>query len=148
MRWLWVVPALLLFLPAPARSQASDSDPITYVSKADYFSIDFPSEPTVKDITYPDEYRITLPARVYSSTQGKNTYRVTVVDYHDAGKLHAARNAACVHEAGADKPGLTAQQRKDLTGDACQDESVKDVRGAMMFATWNIIQKAEKVTHL
>ena len=148
MRWAWLVPAALLFaFPASLFAQGSD-DPQTYVSKADYFSIDFPGQPKVEEIQYPDEYRITLPARVYTAVQGKNTYRVTVVDYNGAAKIHQARNAKCVHDAGADKPGLTAQQRRDLTGDACQDESVKDIRGAMMYAVWNIINKADKVTHL
>jgi len=148
MRLSLLVPAaLLLLLPVSSFAQGSE-DPQTYVSKADYFSIDFPGQPKVEDIQYPDEYRITLPARVYTAVQGKNTYRVTVVDYNKAPDLHKARNAACVHEAGADKPGLTPQQRKDLTGDACQDETVKDIRGAMMYAVWNIVNKADKVTHL
>lgn len=149
MRMTLLVPAalLLLVLPRPVLAQGSE-DPQTYVSKADYFSIDFPGQPKVEDVQYPDEYRITLPARVYTAVQGKNTYRVTVVDYTKAPALHAARNKACVHDAGADKPGLTQQQRKDLTGDACQDETVKDIRGAMMYAAWNIINKADKVTHL
>ena len=149
MRLIPLIPAALLLLsPGPAFAQGQDQDPISYVSKADYFSIDFPNEPAVREITYPDEYRINLPGRVYTSNVGKSRYTVTVVDYRDAPKIHAARNVTCVHDAGADRPGLTAQQRKDLTGDACQDESVKDVRGAMMFATWNIVQKAAKVTHL
>ena len=37
---------------------------------------------------------------------------------------HAARNAKCAEDAGANKPGLTAQQRHDAVGDACQDEGV------------------------
>ena len=89
-----------------------------------------------------------LPARVYTAEQGRNHYTVTVVDYREAPKIHAARNVQCIHEAGADKPGLTQQQRRDLIGDSCQDETVKDIRGAMMWATWNIVEKAAKVTHL
>jgi hypothetical protein len=128
---------------------ASAQEPIDYVSKLDYFSINFPSEPRLQDTTYPDEYRLApLPARVYSADQGRNHYTVTVVDYRNVPKMHAARNVECVHDAGADKPGLTPQQRRDLVGDACQDETVKDIRGAMMWATWNIVQKAAKITHL
>jgi len=140
--------ALSLLAPARASAQVLDQDPISYVSKADYFSIDFPAEPKVTDITYPDEYRITLPGRVYTSTVGKSRYTVTVIDYRDAQKIHAVRNAKCMEDAGANKPGLTAQQRHDAVGDACQDEGVKDIRGAMMYAAWNIIQKSTKVTHL
>jgi len=134
----------LLLTPLAATAQEITD----YVSRQDYFSINMPGQPKIEDITFDDEYRITLPARVYTATQGRNHYKVTVVDYRDVAKMHAARNAQCVNEAGADKPGLTPQQRRDLVGDACQDETVKDVRGAMMWATWNIVEKAAKVTHL
>jgi len=144
MRLIHFAPALLLATSASALAQ----DPIDYVSKVDYFSINMPSQPKIEDIKFDDEYRITLPARVYTATQGRNMYKVTVVDYRDAPKIHAARNAKCIHDAGADKPGLTPQQRRDLVGDACQDETVKDIRGAMMWATWQIVQRASKVTHL
>jgi len=134
----------LLLTPLAATAQEITD----YVSRQDYFSINMPGQPKIEDITFDDEYRITLPARVYTATQGRNVYKVTVVDYRDAAKLHAARNAKCVEDAGANKPGLTPQQRRDLVGDACQDETVKDIRGAMMWATWLFVQKAAKVTHL
>ena len=144
MRVTLLVPVLLVLACV-----ASAQEPIDYVSKLDYFSINFPSEPRLQDTTYPDEYRLApLPARVYTADQGRNHYTVTVVDYRNVPKMHAARNVECVHDAGADKPGLTPQQRRDLVGDACQDETVKDIRGAMMWATWNIVQKAAKITHL
>jgi hypothetical protein len=145
MRLNRLVPAaLILALSGPAFAQ----EPIDYVSKADYFSINFPGEPKVQDITYEDEYRITLPGRTYTADAGRNHYKVTVIDYRNALKLHAERVAACMKAAGADRPGLTPAQRRDLVGDSCQDEGVKDIRGAMMFATWNFVQKAAKVTHL
>src|SRR5882672_2056943 len=145
MRFIRVVPALLLLTSGPAFAQESIID---YVSKQDYFSINFPGQPKVEDTTFADEYRITLPARVYTATQGRNRYKVTVVDYRGVAQIHAARVKQCVHDAGADNPGLTQQQRRDLIGDTCQDETPKDVRGAMMWATWNLVEKASKVTHL
>ena len=146
MRLTTMVPAALLLSTAvPSFAQESITD---YVSKLDYFSINMPSEPKIAEIKWADEYRIMLPARVYTADQGRNHYTVTVVDYRDAPKIHAARNVQCIHDAGADKPGLTQQQRRDLIGDSCQDETVKDIRGAMMWATWNIVEKAAKVTHL
>ena len=145
MKALHLVPAALLLLTsAPLAAQ----EPFDYVSKQDYFSINMPAQPKVEQTTYPDEYRLTLPARVYTADQGRNHYKVTVVDYREVPKMHAARNARCIKEAGADKPGLTPQRRRDLVGDTCQDETVKDVRGAMMWATWNLVEKAAKVTHL
>lgn len=146
MRLTPIVPALLLLMPIPALAQESITD---YVSKLDYFSINFPGQPKIEETTYPDEYRLEpLPARVYSADQGRNHYKVTAVDYRNVPKMHAARNAKCIHDAGADKPGLTPQARRDLIGDTCQDETVKDIRGAMMWATWNIIERAAKVTYL
>lgn len=143
MRLTLVIPVFVLLA-----SGAGAQDITDYVSKQDYFSINMPGQPTVESIPFDDEYRITLPARVYTATQGRNVYKVTVVDYRDAPKLHAERNVKCIHDAGADKPGLTPQQRRDLVGDSCQDDTVKDIRGAMMWATWLLVQKAAKVTHL
>ena len=145
MRVVALLPALLLATVGPAFAQ----EPIDYVSKLDYFSINFPGQPKIEETTYPDEYRLApLPARVYTADQGRNHYKVTVVDYRGVPKMHAARNAQCIHDAGADNPQLTPQQRRDLVGDTCQDETVKDIRGAMMWATWNIIERAAKVTYL
>jgi hypothetical protein len=145
MRLISLVPAgLIVLATAPALAQ----QPIDYTSKTDFFSINMPAEPKVQDIMWDDEYRIKLPARVYTADGGRNHYKVTVADYRGAAKIHADRNAKCVTDAGADRPGLTPQQRRDLIGDTCQDETVKDVRGAMMWATWNIVQKAAKVTYL
>src|SRR3982750_4679688 len=101
MRFTRLFPLLLLVMPAPALAQETISD---YISKLDYFSINMPSEPKIEEIKFDDEYRITLPARVYTATQGRNVYKVTVVDYRGAMKIHAERNAKCIHDAGADKP--------------------------------------------
>ena len=75
---------------------AAAQEPFDYVSKLDYFSINMPAPPKVEETTYPDEYRLApLPARVYTADQGRNHYKVTVVDYRDVAKMHAARNAQC-----------------------------------------------------
>jgi hypothetical protein len=152
MRLIRLVPALLTLLtPAAAFAQtgfAPGQEAVAYTSKTDYFQVAFPTEPRVQEITYPTEYRITLPGRVYTSDVGRNHYSVTVIDYRDALKMHQARNARCIADAGADRPGLTAQQRRDLVGDQCQDDGPEEVRGAIMYATWNVVEKAAKVTHL
>ena len=143
--------ALVLLCPGYVVAQsgfAQGQEAITYTSKTDYFQIDFPTEPKVQEITYSTEYRITLPGRVYTSEVGRNRYTVTVIDYRNAVNIHLARNAKCISEAGADRPGLTAQQRRDLIGDLCQDDGPEEMHGAIMYATWNFIQKAAKVTHL
>ncbi len=156
MRLIRLIPlvpaALILFSPGYAIAQttsifAQGQEAITYTSKTDYFQIGFPTEPKVQEITYPTEYRITLPGRVYTSEVGRSRYTVTAIDYRDAIRIHLARNAKCIADAGADRPGLSAQQRRDLVGDMCQDDGPEEMRGAIMYATWNFVQKAAKVTH-
>lgn len=105
-----------------------------YLSRQDYFSVSFPGEPSVQAITYPTEYRITLPGRVYSYEDGPYRYTVTVVDYADAVDLHLARMASC-QAAGGD-------------GDICQDDGPEEMRGAIVYASWNLMNRdGVKVDH-
>lgn len=105
-----------------------------YSSRQDYFSVSFPGEPSVREITYPTEYRITLPGRVYSYEDSPYRYSVTVVDYSDAVELHLARVASC-QAAGGD-------------GDLCQDDGPEEMRGAIVYASWNIMSRdGVKVDH-
>jgi len=105
-----------------------------FVSKQDFFSISFPGQPTVQAITYPTEYRITLPGRVYAYGSGAARYSVTVVDYSDAITLHGERNAKCKADGG--------------DGDQCQDDGPEDVRGALVYASWNFMKRdGVKLTH-
>jgi hypothetical protein len=87
----------------------------------------------VKDITYRTEYNTNLPAHVYSYENGPTRYSVTVVDYTNLDKIETDRVKAC-QAAGGD-------------GDTCNDHSSTDKRGAIIYATWNFIQKGGKVTH-
>ena len=62
-----------------------------YTSPVDGFRIFAPGEFEVREIDYPSEYGAVFPARVYSYDEGPNHYSVTVVDYTDAKRIHAAR---------------------------------------------------------
>lgn len=75
-----VAAALVLFASGPSFAQGW----IEYVSRADFFSVNFPGEPQVQNITYPSEYDAIFPARVYTYADGPNRYSVTVVDYTGA----------------------------------------------------------------
>ena len=127
MRLIPLVPAaFVLFISGPSFAQ----EWIEYVSRADFFSVNFPGEPKVRDITYATEYGITLPGRVYSAENGPDRYSVTVVDYTNAEKIHTARV-------------------KDCRGypDTCNNPWRAELRGAMDYATWNFLQRDAKVTH-
>ena len=139
MRLIALLPASLLLISGPSFAQ----DWIEYSSRVDFFSVNFPGEPDVRDIAYTTEYGLTLPGRVYSREGGagpstslgtsRNRYSVTVVDYTGAEKMHTARVQAC-KDAGGD-------------GDICNNPWVADVRGAIVHAAFGFFQRDAKVTH-
>ena len=57
------VAALILLMSASSYA----GEWIQYASKTDLFGVNFPAEPKVQDITYTTEYRIDLPARLYTA---------------------------------------------------------------------------------
>jgi len=110
---------------------------IEYVSRADSFTLNFPADPKVQDITYTSEYGAMLPARVYSHASGPNRYSLTVVDYSDAERIHAARAKACPPDAhtgctGAPYTGVGSWKI--------------DVRGAPEYASWSFMQRKATIT--
>jgi len=117
--------AVIAFLAGPVFAQGGRWT--RYVSEQDYFAITFPGEPSVEEIVYPTEYRIELPARVYSLDNRGNRYSVTVVDYSNAIEIHLARNARCRAEGG--------------DGDQCQDDGPEEMRGAIVYASWNLMNR-------
>jgi hypothetical protein len=130
MRSSALVPAVILVLSTPAFAQEWSE----FVSKQDYFSVSFPGQPKVEAITYPTEYRITLPGRVYSVDGKRGRYSLTVVNYRDAIALHEARNKKCVADGG--------------DGDQCQDDGPEEMRGVLVFASWNFMRReGVKLTH-
>ena len=85
MRLLSILAAFVLCAPGPALAQEWD----TYANTADRFSITFPGEPAVEEITWESEYGAVMPGRVYSVEQGPSRYSVTVIDYTDAEARHS-----------------------------------------------------------
>jgi hypothetical protein len=121
--------ALLLLVSGPSFAQ----EWIQYASKADLFGVNFPSEPKVQDIAWTTEFGIALPAHLYSADSGQSHYSVTVVDYADAEKIHAARAAQCKKDGGE--------------SDACTNDFRGDVQGSIVNASWRFIQRNTKVTY-
>src|SRR5438309_10689362 len=113
MRFIIIRAAALVLLFA---ATASAQEWIEYSNRLDFFTINFPSEPKAKDITYVTEYAITLPAHVYTSENGRSRYSVTVVDYTNEEKLEDERVKAC-RAAGGE-------------GDLCNNHAKGDMRGA------------------
>lgn len=105
---------------------------IEYASQLDHFSINFPDEPDVREIEYLSENSLLLPARVYSFDDGPSRYAITVVDFANTEQKHAERLASCKEALG--------------DGDSCNNPWDTERHGAIVHATWNLMQKAAEVT--
>jgi len=108
---------------------------IEFASKEDRFTCNFPSQPKITETTYRSEHEADLPARVYTATQGQSRYSVTVVDYNQVQRILTEKAKSC--PAGAEPclggPGDEGHWRVDL-------------RGAIVYATWRLMQRDAKVT--
>jgi len=55
-----------------------------FEDKAERFTVNFPQEPTVTDITYESDSGMMLPAKVYRASDGATNYSIIVVNYFGA----------------------------------------------------------------
>jgi hypothetical protein len=67
--------ALLISLPASAQTW------FEYVSREEFFSVNFPAPPTVENFTFVSEYGVTLNGKRFSASQGAMRFKVEVIDY-------------------------------------------------------------------
>jgi len=121
-----VAASCVLLLSSPSFAQ----EWIEYISQEDLFTVNFPDKPAVRTITYETEYGVTLPGRVHSSALGSSRYAVTVIDYSDVRQIHAKRLENC-----------------DKYPNLCNNPYVGELRGAMDFAAYNFLKRAQKVLH-
>jgi len=122
-------------MPAIALAQEEWKE---FRSNEDHFTAKFPGNPTVTDTVWESEYGAYLPAHIYTAKQGPGTYSMTVVDYNLA-KLLDTQNA---------KRCPPALERCDgLTSYSGEGYWKNDVRGAMIYAEFKMMQRNVKVTH-
>jgi hypothetical protein len=117
--------AFVLFVSGPAFAQ----EWIEYISEKDLFSVNFPAEPEVRDITYPTEYGVTLPGRVYVHQKGLNRFSMTVVDYEKVQQIHADRLDNC-----------------KAYPNTCANPYQNELRGAIDWALWGFLKRDAKLT--
>src|SRR5216117_4476106 len=110
---------------------------IEFASREDRFTCNSPTQPTVTQTTYRSQHEADLPARIYSATQGKSRYSVTVVDYNQAQRILTEKAKSC--PAGAE-PCLGSP------GD--EGHWKADIRGAIVYATWRLMQRDARLTSL
>jgi len=129
-----VATALVLSISGPAFAQ----EWVEFASREDRFTCNFPGQPKVTETTYRSEYGADLPARVYSATQGRSRYSVTVVDYNQVQRILTEKAKAC--PAGA-------ETCKGSSGSVGEGYWRNDVRGAIVYASWQLMQRDAKLTH-
>jgi hypothetical protein len=88
MRLPGIVAIVLVLAAAPPTSAQEWA---TYTNRLDRFEVNFPGQPGVEDVMWPSEYGAVFPGRVYAFDQNGSRYSVTVIDYTDAERIHAAR---------------------------------------------------------
>ena len=91
MRVTALIVALLLLMPGVTTAQ----DWQEYVSQKDGFSINFPGQPRITEMTWQSQLNYKLPARVYSAERGAERFSITVVDYSPLEQQGIARWKAC-----------------------------------------------------
>ncbi|MGH9256770.1 MAG: hypothetical protein ACRD3C_19595, partial [Vicinamibacterales bacterium] len=127
----------VLSLARPAFAQ----DWAEFINREDGFRVDFPGQPRVQDITWTSEYGYTLPARVYSADRGRERYSITVVDYRGIEKQGIARASAC-------PPGAEPCRGGQVGSVIGPGYWKQDVRGAVTYATFKLLQRDARLTHL
>ena len=114
--------AILASVPAWSAAQGW----IEYTGKQDFFLVNFPAQPTVRDITFTSEYDVPLPARVYTAVDGANQYSVTVVDYSRIEQIHTDKVKGC---------------------STCLNRGANELRGALDFAVSSFLRPGTTVTY-
>ena len=127
--------ACLLF----STTLASAQEWTEFISQEDGFKVNFPGTPVAA--TYTSEYGAALPARVYAVARGDERYSMTVVDYRPIEKLLTEKAKQC--------PPFADERCTGLGGGAMVGAGYwrTDVRGALVWASWQFMQRDVMVTH-
>jgi hypothetical protein len=130
--------AVVLALSGPASAQEWTE----FMSKEDRFAANFPGPPRVTETTFKSQFGADLPARVYSATLGPSRFSLTVVDYRPIEKILTEKAKSC--PAGAETC-LGGTNAASSTGAGYWKA---DVAGAIIYATWQFMQRDATVTQL
>ena len=138
MRVLLVLSAACILSSAPL---AFAQEWTEFVSRDDGFRVQFPAQPTITSSTYTSEYGADLPARVYSVVQGAERYSMTVVDYNPIEKILTEKAKQC--------PPFADERCTGFGAGATVGSGYwrTDIRGALVWASWQFMQRDVKVTH-
>ena len=111
-----------------------------YVNPQDGFKLNFPGTPTVTEGTWTSQMNYTLPMRVYSAQKGSERYSMTVVDYSSIEQQGVERAKTC--------PPGNANCRANAPAAIGPGYSHHDERGAIVYATFKLLQRDAKVNFM
>jgi hypothetical protein len=74
----------VLLVSRTAAAQGGGGEWIEFEDRSDFFSVNFPGQPTVTTTTYQPQRGVLLPGRVYTLQDGPRRYTVTVIDFATA----------------------------------------------------------------
>lgn len=129
---------VLAWLAGAASAAAQEWE--EYVSTQDGFKLNFPGTPTITEGTWTSQMNYTLPMRVYSADKGRERYSVTVVDYSSIQQQGIERGKTC--------PPGNANCRANAPPALGAGYALHDERGAIVFATFKLLQRDAKVNYM
>ena len=111
-----------------------------YTNIKDGFSVNFPGQPKIAEMTWTSQMNYSLPMRVYSAEKGPERYSLTVVDYSGIEQLGAERAKTC--------PPGNANCRANAPASLGPGYSHHDERGAIVYATFKLLQRDAKLINM
>ena len=132
-----MIAGVVISLAMSAAAAAQAQEWTEFVSREDRFTANFPGTPTVTTTTYRSQFGADLPARVYYGTLGPSRFSLTVVDYRPIEKILTEKSKSCPAGAETCRGGF---------GSTGPGYSWADRAGAMIYATWQFMQRDAKVT--
>jgi len=112
---------------------------VEFKSSQDRFMATFPVQPTVTEFTFKSQFGSMLPARSYSAESIAGKFKMTVIDYNNIEAIATEKARTC-------PPGAeTCRGGGSSTGAGYWKA---DIEGAVIYATWEFMQRDAKVTYL
>lgn len=127
----------IAFLVLAGSASAQEWDQFT--SLQDGFRINFPGQPKVTQDTWTSQLNYKLPMKVYSAVKGQERYSVTVVDYSPIEQMGVERAKTC--------PPGNQNCRANAPPALGPAYSHHDERGAIVYATFKLLQRNAKVNY-
>jgi len=134
------ITAALVLLTLVWSDSATAQEWAPFTTVQDGFTINFPGQPRVTQITWRSQLDFELPARVYSADRGSERYSITVVDYSGIEQLGIERAKSC--------PPGNANCRANAPPALGPGYSRHDERGALLFATEKLLNRNATMTEL